>query len=116
MNEVAIIVRKAPYGEIYAAEALRHALGGVGRVKICLLLVDGGVLLATPEQKEGDTGFINLEKTLKDCMEKGVEVYADRTSIEEQNLKDSDILSGVKVVSGKDISEVIRNAKAVMAP
>jgi sulfur relay (sulfurtransferase) DsrF/TusC family protein len=114
MNGVAIILRKPPYGEIHAAEALRHALGGAGRVNICLLLVDAGVLLAATEQKEGDTGLINLGKTLKDCMEKSIEVYADRTSIEEQNLKDSDILDGVKVVSEKEISEMIKNVKAVM--
>jgi len=114
MDGVAIILRKPPYGEIHAAEALRHALGGAGRVNIRLLLVDGGVLLATTEQKEGDTGFINLGKTLKDCMEKSIEVYADRTSIEEQNLKDTDILNGVKVVSEKEVSEMIKNVKAIM--
>jgi predicted peroxiredoxin len=79
-----------------------------------LLLIDSGVLLAKTEQNEGNTGFTNLGEVLKDCLEKGMEVCADKTSMEEQHLKASDIIDGVSVVGGKEIAEKIRDAKSVM--
>jgi len=114
MSRVALILRKPPYGEIHAAEAIRHALGGAGRMDINLLLVESGVLLAKTGQEEEDTGFTNLGEVLQDCIEKGIEVYADKTSMEEQQLKTSDIIEGVRVAEGKDIAEKIREAKSVM--
>jgi len=114
MSRVAFVVRKPPYGEIHAAEAIRHALGGAGRMDITLLLVDSGVLLAKTGQEEGDTGFTNLGEVLRECLKKGIKVCADKTSIEEQHLKTSDIIEGVMVAEGKEILERIKNAKSVM--
>ena len=31
MSKIAMILRKAPYGDINAAEAVRHAMGGASR-------------------------------------------------------------------------------------
>jgi len=47
MENIAMIVRKAPYGDINAAEAVRHALGAAADdIKTSLILLDSGVLLA----------------------------------------------------------------------
>ena len=78
MSKIAMILRRAPYGDINAAEAVRHALGAVSDdIEVSLILVDGGVLLARKGQDDTGTGFTNLETTLKDCTEMGVEVFAD---------------------------------------
>lgn len=114
MINVALILRKPPYGEIHAAEALRHALGGAGRANVNLLLVDSGLLLAKTDQDEAGTDITNLGEVLEDCIAKGIEVYADKNSMEEQHLKASDIIDGVRVAEGKDIAEKIRDAKSVM--
>lgn len=46
MEKIAMILRKPPYGDINAAEAVRHALGAVsGDIAVSLILVDGGVTL-----------------------------------------------------------------------
>ena len=47
MGNIAMILKRSPYGDINAAEAVRHALGAVSfEMSVDLILLDGGVLLA----------------------------------------------------------------------
>jgi tRNA 2-thiouridine synthesizing protein D len=111
MGKIAMILRKPPYGDINAAEAVRHALGAVsGDIAVSLILVDGGVQLARKGQDETGTGFTNLEVGLGDCIEMGAEVYADHLSIVEQGLGRKDIVEGVGVADESDIAELIKQA------
>lgn len=111
MGHVAMIVRKPPYGDINAAEAVRHALGAVsGDWKVSLVLIDGGVLLARGGQDDTGTGFTNLEAALKDCFEMGIDVYADNLSLVEHSLKKDDIVQGVLVKNESDIASIIKSA------
>ena len=115
MSKIAMILRKAPYGDINAAEAVRHALGGVSEdIKVSLIMVDAGVLLARKGQDDTGTGFTNLEGALKDCIEMGVTVYADKHSVREQHLETADIVDGVKIVNGAEIAEAVKEAKTTM--
>lgn len=111
MGNIAMILRKPPYGDINAAEAVRHALGAASAdLKVSLLLVDGGVLLAARGQDETNTGFTNLETPLKDCMDMGVEVLADNLSLIGQGLDKGQVVEGVKVVAESDIAAVLKAA------
>ncbi len=115
MGKVAMILRKPPYGDINAAEAVRHALGAMsGDIAASLILVDGGVQLARKGQDDTGTGFTNLEATLKDCAEMGVEVFVDSLSLIEQDLKKEDIVEGVKVVDESAIAALLKQAGSTM--
>lgn len=115
MEKIAMILRKPPYGDINAAEAVRHALGAVsGDIAVSLILVDGGVHLARKGQDDTGTGFTNLESTLTDCKEMGVEVFTDNLSLIEHDLKKEDIVEGVEVASESDIAALIKNADTTM--
>lgn len=115
MGTVAMILRRAPYGDINAAEAVRHAMGGAAdELDIDLILVDGGILLAKKGQDDTGTDFTNLESTLKDCIDMGVQVYADRASVREQHLELTDMIDGVKIANAAEIAELIRAAKTTM--
>lgn len=115
MGRIAMILRRAPYGDINAAEAVRHALGGVAdELDVDLILVDGGVLLAKKGHDDTGTGFTNLEGALKDCIDMGAEVYADKASLREQHLESVDILEGVKTANAMKIAELIQEAKTTM--
>jgi tRNA 2-thiouridine synthesizing protein D len=115
MEKVTMILRKPPYGDINAAEAVRHALGAVsGDIAVSLILVDGGVELARKGQDDTGTGFTNLETTLKDCKEMGVEVFADNLSLIEHGLKKEAIVEGVEVASESDIAKLIKDAATTM--
>ncbi len=115
MANVAMILKRSPYGDINAAEAVRHALGSAaGELRVDLILVDGGVLLARKGQDDKGTGFTNLEDALKDCVDMGVAVYADSASTKGHRLASNDLVEGVKSVSGEKIVELIKEAKATM--
>jgi len=115
MSKIAMVLRKAPYGDINAAEAVRHALGGVSEdIKVSLIMVDAGVLLARKGQDDAGTGFTNLEGVLKDCMDMGVEIYADKGSVREQHVDAGDMVDGVKIVNGAEIAEIVKEAKTTM--
>ncbi|MEK7712789.1 MAG: DsrE family protein [Nitrospirota bacterium] len=115
MSKIAMILRKAPYGDINAAEAVRHAMGGAAdELAVSLVLVDGGVLLARKGQDDTGTGFTNLEGALKDCIDMGVEVYADKVSLREQHVDAGDMVDGVKIVNGAEIAEAVKEAKTTM--
>lgn len=115
MGRTAMILRRSPYGDINAAEAVRHAMGGAAdELGIDLILVDSGVLLAKKGQDDTGTGFTNLGSTLKDCIDMGVSVYADKSSVREQYVEAQDIIDGVKIVNGTEISELVKEAEQTM--
>jgi predicted peroxiredoxin len=115
MSNVAMILKRSPYGDINAAEAVRHALGAVSfEMSVDLILVDGGVLLAKKGQDDAGTGFTNLESTLKDCLEMGVSVYADVASLRAQRVASNDLVENVKLVGSKEIAGLLKEAKSTM--
>jgi sulfur relay (sulfurtransferase) DsrF/TusC family protein len=115
MGHIAMILRKPPYGDINAAEAVRHALGAVSSDwKVSLIMVDGGVLLAKKGQDDTGTGFTNLESTLKDCVDMGIDVYADDVSLVEQSVKKDDLTDGIQVKDESEIALLLKSADKTM--
>jgi tRNA 2-thiouridine synthesizing protein D len=115
MGNIAMILKRSPYGDINAAEAVRHALGAVSfEMSVDLILVDGGVLLAKKGQDDSGTGFTNLESTLKDCLDMGVTVYADVASLKAQRVAANDLVENVKLIGVKEIAGLLKEAKATM--
>jgi sulfur relay (sulfurtransferase) DsrF/TusC family protein len=115
MKKIAVILRKPPYGDINAAEAVRHAMGGAGDgLEVSLILLDGGTLLAKKGQLEEGTGLTNLGSALVDCMEMGVGVYAERASLRQEMLEERDLVDGVKVINGTEAGDLIRESGQTM--
>lgn len=115
MANIAMILKRSPYGDINAAEAVRHALGAVSaELGVDLVLVEGGVLLAKKGQDDSGTGFTNLEGALKDCLDMGVTVYADTASLKAHAVAPNDIVENVKLVGAKEIASLMNEAQATM--
>ncbi len=115
MGNVAMILKRSPYGDINAAEAVRHALGAVSsEMSVDLILVDGGVLLAKKGQDDKGTGFTNLESALKDCIDMGVAVYVDVASLKAQGVASTDVLENVRLVGSKEVAGLMKEAKSTM--
>ncbi len=115
MADVAMIVQHVPYGTVNAAEAVRHALGAVvNELSVDMLLVDGGVLLAKKGQDDAGTGLTGLEETLRDCLDMGITVYADASSLLSQRITRDDLVEGVQTASGEDIAGIIKSAKSTI--
>jgi predicted peroxiredoxin len=94
-----------------AAEAVRHALGGVvEELATNLILLDAGVHAARKEQDTSGTEYQSIGSGVEDCIDMGVEVYADKGSLREQHLEPSDLAEGVKVVNSHEIAGLIKEA------
>lgn len=115
MATIAMILKHSPYGDINAAEAVRHALGALADERsVDLILVDGGVMLAKKGQDDSGTGFINLEGALKDCLDMGVTVSVEDSSLKVHQIETDDLVEGVNVVGGNEIAELVKEAKTTM--
>ena len=115
MKTVAMLLKRPPYGQIEAAEAVRHALGAAsGGLEVRLLLMDGGVHLARTGQETIAGGPTNLGETLSDCLQTGVAVYADETSLGEHAVASKNIIEGVQIVPGSTIAQLISSADATL--
>lgn len=115
MGNLAMILKRSPYGDINAAEAVRHALGAMSfEMNVDLILVCGGVLLAKKGQDDTGTGLTNLEDILKDCLDMGVAVYADSASLDAQRVASNDLMENVKLVNAKEIAGLMKEARSTM--
>lgn len=115
MKNVAIILRRPPYGDINAAEAVRHAMGGASDdLSVSLILMDTGVLILRAGQDASGTGFTNLGEALIDCLDMGVAVYAEKQSMRQQRIDSHDIPERVRPVNGSEIAEIIKVSDTTM--
>jgi sulfur relay (sulfurtransferase) DsrF/TusC family protein len=115
MGNISIILRRPPYGTVDAPEAIRHALGGITEdLSINLILVDGGVNAARKQQEISDTGYLSAETGIKDCIDMGAAVYADKNSLTEENIGADTLVEGVILASGPEIAEIIKKSETTM--
>ncbi|MGD2079998.1 MAG: DsrE family protein [Nitrospirota bacterium] len=114
-ESICIILRRAPYGSVDAAEAVRHALGGVSEeMDTRLVLFDSGVHAALKAQDASGTEYDSIGEGIGDCVDMDVKVYADKSSLREERLEEADLLEGVKVISGSEASDIVGGADKVM--
>ncbi len=114
MDNLLVILRKPPYGEISAAEAVRHAGGAAGfDYKSTLYLIDGGVFSAKKDQSPGNTGFTGIGESLALLVDE-MEIYASQNSIEEYGLKEDDLIEGVKLDNGDFLKHALKNSQSIM--
>lgn len=115
MGSISIILRRPPYGSIEAPEAIRHALGGITEdMAVNLILVDGGINAARKGQDISNTEYSNIEAAIKDCIDMGVNVYADKASIKNEQIDNDDIIDGVIILSSSEIAEIINESDTTM--
>jgi sulfur relay (sulfurtransferase) DsrF/TusC family protein len=115
MSGISIILRKPPYGTIDAPEAIRHTLGAVTEeLPVKLILMDGGVHAAVKGQDMGTTGYLSAEEGIRDCLDMGVQVYADEDSLETEGITVSNLIDGVTVLSSAGIAAQVKDSGTTM--
>lgn len=114
MDKLLVILRKPPYGEINAAEAVRHAGAASGfDYEATLYLIDSGVYAAKKNQETADTGFSGIGESLE-LLSDGMDVYACQNSLTKYGLKQGDLIDGIKTDDGSILKQVIKEAQTVM--
>lgn len=115
MKSICIVLIRAPYGTVSAAEAVRHALGGViEELTTDLILLDAGVNAARKAQDTSGTEYQNIGSGISDCIDMGVNVYTDRVSMRQEHLDDKNIVEGVNIVDSSEVAGLIKEADTTM--
>ena len=105
MKSLAILITKAPFGTIHAAEAIRLANGAISYGhEVSILLVGDGVLVAKSEQRAEETGWTSLSPLLQKLASSSrARVLADLDSAKERGLSESDIVEGIRLIDSSAI-------------
>ncbi|MEJ2683679.1 MAG: DsrE family protein [Candidatus Sulfobium sp.] len=115
MGGISIILRRPPYGSVEAAEAIRHALGGIGEgIAVKLILTDGGVQSARKDQDVSGTAYLSAEEGIRDCLDMGVAIYADMVSLADAGLSVDDVVEGIVFADDSKIAEVVKESDTTL--
>lgn len=117
-KSVCILVRRAPYGVIQAAEAVRHINGAVANgFAATAVFADDGVYALKTGQDVGNSSFTSLGGALTDTLAKPeprARILVHRSSAEARGLHDDDLLPGVTWISDSELAELMAETSNVM--
>lgn len=115
-HSLAILIRRTPYGQIHAAEAIRHMGGALGDgIQTNVLLVDDGVYTAHEGQNPGETGFTSLADALAKGIAKGARVYLHLPSAQARGLlNDPHLMVGVDCIDDDGFARVLAESEMVL--
>ncbi len=124
-RSVCILLRRAPYGTMNAAEALRHLNGVVANgLEAVAVLVGDGVYLARDGQRAEEAGWTSLSQALNQALtfrapraedpETRAKVYAHRPSLERRGLQETALVPGVELISDQELARIVGEAEVVL--
>ncbi|MCL4424551.1 MAG: DsrE family protein [Firmicutes bacterium] len=113
-KSLCVLIRRAPYGTIHAAEALRLVNGGlVNGLKTVAVLIHDGVYLAKQGQNPRGTGWTPLGQALEECLQikardiEPVQVYVHRPSLAARQMDAQDLILGTEVVEDDVVAQIL---------
>ncbi len=116
MNKVAVLLRKAPYGSVYTAEAFRTIMGiAVFELDICVVFVDDGVYALVKDQHPEKLDMKPLGDgfpMLKDFNVNRFVVHDQ--SLTERGLKMDDLVLDVELADSAKIAEIFKEYEKVL--
>lgn len=122
MHDLCIVIRRAPYGTLAAAEGVRHLIGATDAgMSVCAVLVDDGVYVAKQDQDPHDTGWTSLSGALARTLgPRAVDssaqprVYLHRASAETRGLDALDLIPGVESIDDAHLADLLTSADALL--
>lgn len=120
MNEsLCILVRRAPYGTIHAAEAFRHLAGALNfGLKVTAVLVDDGIYMAKNNQKTQTFGWTSLSESLTSFLNtakgKDTKVFIHDSSLKVRGLEKEHLIEGIELMDDKKLAELLSTSHSVM--
>ncbi len=93
MKKVLLLVHRAPFGSVFAAEALRAGIAFAGMdLETKLVFADDGVFCLLKDQKPELGEMTGLKEGFDNAEEFGLNIFADAESISERNLKNDSLI------------------------
>lgn len=113
--KASFVLRRSPYATVDAAEAVRHALGGLTNdVDVTLILLDGGAFAALKKQDVSGTPYQSLSEGITDCIDMGAEVVVDEASMAECCMGIEDLVQGVRVADSAAVARMVGESDLTM--
>ena len=116
MDKVVVLLRKAPYGRVYTAEAFRTIMGiAVFEMDICVVFMDDGVYALMKNQ---DPEKLDM-KPLGDGFPMLKDFNVNRFVVHDKSLADrgltlDDLVLEVEVASGDQIAKIFEDYGKVL--
>ncbi len=115
-NSLCILLRRPPYGQIHAAEAIRHMGGALAEgIQTNLVLIDDGVFVARDVQNATGTNWTPLIPTLAKAIAKGGRVWVHSPSARERGLLQNEhFIIGIEPLDDAKLAEMLASSHAVI--
>ncbi len=115
-GKVAMLMRKAPYGSVYAAEGFRAMMGvAVFELPLCVIFLDDGVYTLVKGQDPSALDMKPLGAGFPTLPEVGItEFYVLDQSLAERGLAPADLIMPAQVASGPEIEKILAGCAAVL--
>jgi tRNA 2-thiouridine synthesizing protein C len=115
-NQVAVLMRKAPYGSVYTAEGFRSMMGvGVFELDIHVIFVDDGVYALVKGQNPAALDMKPLGDGFPMLPDFGVtQFYVHDQSLAERGLTPDDLVMNVTVVDAAEVARLLETAGVVL--
>ncbi len=116
MNKVALLLRKAPYGSVYTAEAFRTIMGiAVFEMDICVVFMDDGVYALLKDQHPEKLDMKPLGEGFPMLKDFNVNRFVvNQRSLEERGLKPEDLVMEVELADDARIAEILQEYEKVL--
>jgi len=111
------INRTAPYGTIYALEALEVVLiGAAFEQDVSMVFIDDGVYQLKKDQDTDGIEMKNFSKTYRALEMYDVEkLYVDKQSLEERGLTEDDLLVDVEIKTTDELTALMEEQEVVLS-
>jgi len=115
-NTVAVLMRKAPYGSVYAAEGFRSIMGiGVFEMDIHVVFLDDGVYTLVKGQDPTALDMKPLGDGFPMLPDFGVtQFYVHDQSLSERGLTPDDLVMEVEIVDDAGVARVLDSCGIVL--
>ena len=116
MEKVVVMLRKAPYGSVYTAEAFRTIMGiAVFEMDICVVFIDDGVFSLVKDQNPEKLDMKPLGDGFPMLKEFNVNRFVVHDeSLSERGLTVDDLVLDVELANSSQVSEIIKDYGRVL--
>lgn len=115
-KKVVIALRKAPYGIMYGFEGLRAIMGiSIFEMDVIPVLLDDGVYAAVRNQDPSALEMNPLGDSFENLDDFGVHrTYVHKESLAKRGLKDTDMVSGIRIAGTEEIKKIFAEADLIL--
>jgi tRNA 2-thiouridine synthesizing protein C len=115
-NKVAVLMRKAPYGSVYAAEGFRSMMGiGVFEMDISVIFVDDGVYTLVKGQNPAELDMKPLGQGFPMLPDFGVtKFFVHDRSLSERGLTLDDLVIDVEALDDASVAREMASCEIVL--